>query len=280
MKLFLRFLLSVGWLMVGVAQTGAQTRTLIRAHAHNDYAHTRPLFDALDAHFGSIEADVFLVDGKLLVGHERKALSPEKTLEALYLEPLRRRIVANAGSVYGDGVGVTLLIDVKTEAGATYAALHQILAGYAQILTRYENGKVKPGAIIVIVSGNRARAAMEQAAVRFAAMDGRLEDLEAPLSAISLIPLVSDTWAKLSSWRGDGPLPELDREKNRTRAQQAHAQGRRLRLWAAPDTPAAWEILDACGVDLINTDRLKELASYLENTPPSQLSAGLSEIKQ
>jgi hypothetical protein len=167
-------------------------------------------------------------------------------------------------------VGVTLLIDVKTEAGATYAALHQVLAGYAQILTRYENGEVKPGAIAVIISGNRARPAMEQAAVRYAAMDGRLGDLEAPLSAPSLIPLVSDTWAKLSSWRGDGPLPEADREKIKTRVQQAHAQGRRLRLWAAPDTPATWEILDACGVDLINTDRLKELAAYLEKKRPAR----------
>lgn len=268
MKLFLRFLLSAVGLIVGAAQAGAQTRTLTRAHAHNDYAHPRPLFDALAARFGSIEADVFLVDGKLLVAHERKTLTPEKTLEALYLEPLRARIAANRGSVYGDGVGVTLLIDVKTEAAATYAVLHRVLAGYAEMVTRYDNGEVKPGAISVIISGNRARAAMEQATLRYAAMDGRLGDLDAPLSAPSLIPLVSDTWAKLSSWRGDGPFPEADREKIKTRVQQAHAQGRRLRLWAAPDTPAAWEIFDACGVDLINTDRLKELAAYLEKNAP------------
>lgn len=268
MKLFLRFLLSAVGLIVGAAQAGAQTRTLTRAHAHNDYAHPRPLFDALAARFGSIEADVFLVDGKLLVAHERKTLTPEKTLEALYLEPLRARIAANRGSVYGDGVGVTLLIDVKTEAATTYAVLHRVLAGYAEMVTRYDNGEVKPGAISVIISGNRARAAMEQATLRYAAMDGRLGDLAAPLSAPSLIPLVSDTWAKLSSWRGDGPFPEADREKIKTRVQQAHAQGRRLRLWAAPDTPAAWEILDACGVDLINTDRLKELAAYLEKNAP------------
>ena len=42
---------------------------LTNAHAHNDYEHTRPLFDALDQGFNSVEADVFLVDGKLLVGH-------------------------------------------------------------------------------------------------------------------------------------------------------------------------------------------------------------------
>ena len=41
---------------------------LARAHAHNDYLHERPLLDALDHGFTSVEADIFLVDGKLLGG--------------------------------------------------------------------------------------------------------------------------------------------------------------------------------------------------------------------
>ena len=45
-----------------------------RAHAHNDYEHTRPLLDALDCGFGSIEADVHLVDGRLLVAHDAFAV--------------------------------------------------------------------------------------------------------------------------------------------------------------------------------------------------------------
>ena len=35
---------------------------LVRAHAHNDYRHDRPLHDALAHGFTGIEADVFLVD--------------------------------------------------------------------------------------------------------------------------------------------------------------------------------------------------------------------------
>ena len=42
---------------------------LRHAHAHNDYEHKRPLFDALDRGFCSIEADIYLVGGELLVGH-------------------------------------------------------------------------------------------------------------------------------------------------------------------------------------------------------------------
>ena len=45
-------------------------RALPAAHAHNDYLHKRPLLDALAQGFCSVEADIFLVDGALLVAHE------------------------------------------------------------------------------------------------------------------------------------------------------------------------------------------------------------------
>ncbi|HOK78354.1 MAG TPA: hypothetical protein PLW35_11615, partial [Verrucomicrobiota bacterium] len=68
---------------------------LARAHAHNDYEHARPLLDALECGFCSFEADVHLVDGELLVAHDRIRTRPERTLTALYLEPLRRRVLEN-----------------------------------------------------------------------------------------------------------------------------------------------------------------------------------------
>src|SRR6266852_3381345 len=88
---------------------------LRRAHAHNDYEHQRPLFDALERGFCSVEADVYLVDGQLQVAHTRQDLKPERTLEKLYLDPLRQRIRANGGSVYPGGPAIYLLVDVKTE---------------------------------------------------------------------------------------------------------------------------------------------------------------------
>src|SRR5215210_7907450 len=54
---------------------------LPRAHAHNDYEHARPLLDALDRGFGSVEADIFLVDGALLVAHARDSVRADRTLE-------------------------------------------------------------------------------------------------------------------------------------------------------------------------------------------------------
>ena len=79
---------------VAFAQTSSREESLhplIHAHAHNDYEHTHPLFDALDHGFASVEADIHLVDGQLLVAHSRSEVNPERTLQALYLDPLRAR---------------------------------------------------------------------------------------------------------------------------------------------------------------------------------------------
>lgn len=239
---------------------------LIRAHAHNDYEHPRPLLDALDCGFGSIEADVHLVDGVLLVGHDAMDLKPSRTLETLYLAPLRERVRANGGRVYAGGPTIILLVDVKTEAAATYAALDGVLQRYAAMLTRFADGKVEPGAITVIVSGNRARAAMAAQTVRYAAMDGRIEDLAAPTGKPAdpqLVPLVSDNWAKVFGGKWAEPMPPEVAAKLKVLVDAAHARGQRIRFWNTPDTPAAWSALRGAGVDLINTDRLTELRDFL-----------------
>ena len=109
---------------------------LQRAHAHNDYYHSRPLLDALSHGFCSVEADIFLVEDQLLVGHYATELRKERTLESLYLEPLRKRTIENRGRVYRDGPPFTLLIDIKSSGPETYAVLRQQLASYRDILTR------------------------------------------------------------------------------------------------------------------------------------------------
>jgi len=68
------------------------------AHSHNDYEQPMPFRHAFDRGFRSIEADVWLVDGRLLVAHDRRDALPERTLAALYLDPLR---AGSTGRVVG-----------------------------------------------------------------------------------------------------------------------------------------------------------------------------------
>ena len=130
---------------------------LTRVHAHNDYEHKRPLVDALEHGFCSVEADIHLVDGKLLVAHNRSQVKPDRTLQALYLEPLRQRVKKNGGHVYPNGPEVTLLIDVKGDWHTTYPVLRDSLKEYADVLTTFEGGVKKTNAIIAIVTGNRSK---------------------------------------------------------------------------------------------------------------------------
>jgi hypothetical protein len=242
----------------------AAQRVHVNAHAHNDYLHTRPLLDALDQGFGSIEADIFLVEGRLLVAHSILELRKERTLEDLYLKPLATRCDANQGRVYPEGPELQLLIDFKSDANPTYQALNELLVRYAKLLTRLEQGEVKPGAIRVIVSGNRPIETMSSQQTRLMFLDGRMNDLiEKP--PVELVPLVSDQWSKHFKWQGNGEMPAEEQKKLNDIVRQTHEQQRLLRFWGAPDNQNTWKQLLAARVDLINTDKLAELAEFLNS---------------
>ena len=240
---------------------------LLNAHAHNDYLHPRPLHDALQWGFTSVEADVFLVDDQLLVAHYLVDVQPARTLSALYLAPLRERIHHYGGRVYRGGPQFWLLIDIKSGAEETYEALRKELEQYADILVTYGPAGGKQGPVAVIISGNRPRTTMENEDFRYAAYDGRLEDLGSGAPA-DFMPLISDKWSVFFTWTGAGPMPADEREQLASIVAQAHGGGRRVRFWATPDNPGAardsiWHALLAAEVDLINTDDLEGLQRFL-----------------
>ncbi|MGW0767573.1 phosphatidylinositol-specific phospholipase C/glycerophosphodiester phosphodiesterase family protein [Streptomyces sp. NPDC002676] len=248
-------------------------RPLWNAHAHNDYEHPRPLFDALDHRFGSVEADIFLVGDQLLVAHEAGELDPKRTLESLYLEPLCAVVKANQGSVYrGWRRPVQLLIDIKTEGSSTYVELDRHLCRYPHLFTTYANGRVHPGPLTAVISGDRAaRIPMEAQTERRAFYDGRLADLGSAAPA-SFISLISDNWTNNFTWLGNGPFPDAERQKLRAITAQAHARGQQVRFWATPDLAgpardALWTELLAGGVDYLNTDDLAGLEAFLDAHP-------------
>lgn len=241
---------------------GAEPEPLVQAHAHNDYEHDRPLIDALSHGFCSVEADIFLVDGQLLVAHNLIDVTPQRTLQSLYLDPLRKQIRRNRGRVYKNGPVFWLLIDVKSDGSSTFAALHEVLADYRDIIATVNDGQTSDGPVRVVVSGNRDQAAIKAANPRYAGIDGRIGDLDSDKSR-QLLPWISDNWGRHFRWRGSGEFSAAERAKLKAWVDQTHAQGRLLRLWATPDQPEAWQVLHQAGVDLINTDDLAGLQQFL-----------------
>jgi len=236
-----------------------QVKVLEQAHAHNDYEHPRPLFDALSYSFTSVEADVHLIRNELYVAHATPIPNKAKTLAQLYLDPLDSLIKLNDGWVYKHSESpFYLMIDIKTNGEETYKKLIEVLNPYHDILT-----KDKPP-LIIIISGNRPVETIVRDKRHWVALDGRPYELGKGYDN-KIMPIVSIDFKSLSSWKGKGDISTEDLNKITSLAQQVHQERKRLRLWAIPDEPLAWETLLNAGVDLINTDRLEELSNFINN---------------
>lgn len=235
-----------------------------QAHAHNDYHHPRPLLDAMSHGFCSVEADVFAIDGELLVAHDRVDAKPGRTLQKLYLDPLRAAVRANGGRVYKSVPTFTLLIDFKSAAEPTYQVLRDLLADYRDILVRQQDGRELPGPVSIVISGNRPFDLIAADEQRMVGIDGRLKDLDSDMSA-DLMPLISDNWMLHFRWDGTGEMPAAERVKLRQAVKKAHDAGRRIRFWATPENEMVWNELAAAGVDHINTDQLARLEEFLRS---------------
>lgn len=252
-------------LILYLLSTSAYTQTpMPNAHAHNDYEHKRPLLDALEQGFTSVEADVWLIKGQLYVYHDLpERPSENRRLEELYLKPLLNRVTENQGNVYpGYTDTFYLMIDFKSEAVSTYEALLPLLKKYHTILDPL--GKREEAAVKVFISGNRPVVQLLEATSPMAALDGRPEDLGKGISTTRM-PVVSQSIRKFTNWRGGQAMNKADQKKISAFIEAAHSEGKKVRFWANPDTEEGWQMLLDLGVDFINTDRLKELSTFLKN---------------
>jgi hypothetical protein len=193
---------------------------------------------------------------------------PERTLQALYLNPLRERIQKNGGRVYPGGPEVTLLIDLKTQWQEIYPALRGVLQQYRDVLVSFHDGIRTTNAILAIITGDRSKTMFDGENLRYAALDGELVDLQSGKSA-DFIPWISGNWHQTFGWRGTGQIPNDERLRLKHIVAQAHEQGRKVRFWGAPDQPVFWRELLADNVDLINTDNLAGAQKFvLESDVP------------
>ncbi|KAL8930570.1 MAG: hypothetical protein Q9208_000440 [Pyrenodesmia sp. 3 TL-2023] len=143
----------------------------IPLHSHNDYWRRVPLYSAVEVGCISVEADVWLFDEQLYVGHSLASLTPNRTLASLYVDPLVR-ILENQnpatrfhpqGNSTHHGVfdtdpeqSLTLLIDFKTSGTVLFphivSALEPLRSrGY---LSHRNGSAIVSRPIIVVGTGN------------------------------------------------------------------------------------------------------------------------------
>jgi hypothetical protein len=243
----------------------AQVRPLPEAHAHNDYWHIRPLHQALAQGFMSVEADVHLLRGDLLVNHEAVFTRRGRTLEKLYLKPLYELAKSNGfTSVFPNGPEeFVLYIDIKQGCPNICDTLIAQLRKYEEMLTVWDHGQKRTRAVSIIIGACGREAEWLAAPRRWFYFEGNFGALGNPLGP-EVIPRLSGSLRGQTKWRGNGPMDPDELLRLRKTIASAHAEGRQVRFWGATNRQKVWELLLNEGADIINVDRLRRFRRFME----------------
>lgn len=243
----MKFALSVIIGLFAFANLWAQNT--ISGHSHNDYEQKRPLSTAFEAKMGSIEADVHLVNHNLYVAHDADEINPSNALDNLYLKPLAKMVRKKKA------YPMVLLIDIKSRADSTLDEIIKQIAHYSTFIKA--NSPIQ-----FVISGNRPNPEKWSSYPRFIQFDGRPSENYTP-EQWQRIGMVSESFGKYSKL-GQKDIPQETFVKMKTTVDAVHAQNKKIRFWATPDSKDVWQALAKMGVDFINTDRPTALRIFLE----------------
>ncbi|KAI0835322.1 hypothetical protein F5Y06DRAFT_276657 [Hypoxylon sp. FL0890] len=263
----------------------------IPCHSHNDYWRKVPLFSALHAGCIGVEADVWLFDDdpELYVGHDTAALTPNRTFQSLYVNPLvdllnrtnpktelyneTRRGVFD----YDPEQTVILLVDFKTDGAKTWP---HVLAQLEPLrsrgwLTYFKDGAIHQRQVTVVGTGNTPfDLVVENSTYRDVFFDAPLAEMwEDPDASDLASPEETTTYDETNSVYASTSFGETvghvftgfsDDQIRKIRGQikGAHKRGLKVRYWDTPGWPIGvrnnvWHTLMEEGADILNVDDLK-----------------------
>lgn len=251
---FRHLLLALALTCCGVA--AAQPPVLI--HSHNDYAQRVPFYQAYAQQVSSIEADVFLHDGQLLVGHDVEDLRADMTFEALYVEPIVTLFARNGGRAFRDSdQTLQLMVELKSETDPTLRAVAALLGRWPEVF----DPEVNPAAVRVAVTGRVPAPEAFDRYPRFLGFDGAWDADYTP-EQLERIALISTNFRDFSQWNGKGTIIPAEKERLEQVIDRAHEQGKPVRFWNAPEGTTVYYTFYDMGIDYINTDNPEVCAAF------------------
>ena len=185
----------------------------IRCHSHNDYWRHVPLYSAIEAGCIGVEADIWLFQEELFVGHSVASLTPNRTLNSLYIHPILeilskqnpKTTLLPEGDHQLHGVfdtepeqSLILLIDFKTAGAGLWPFFQSALDPLRRenYLTRANGTRIVPGPITVVGTGNTPFDLVnsdESNPHHDIFFDAPLADMYEPLESESHMPATEDT---------------------------------------------------------------------------------------
>jgi hypothetical protein len=244
-------------------------------HSHNDYLQKRPLYEAVELGYGSIEIDICLTGKKeLKVAHIPWFLSGKKEVDELYFAPIVKMIEEkDARFTYSKEFPLNLLIDFKKNADSTYKYLKPVLIKYAKYITRYKNGTVIYQAPLVInITGNQPWKALMADSITYALMDGPIwltdsgiqhkgfKDIDT--NRLKYMGRVANDWQSLMAFKKHFKTEEDFFSSVKSNLQQYHQHGLTTRFHGVPNNEKAWAFIDQCGAYWFNVDELKRFKDF------------------
>ena len=234
----------------------AQPPVLI--HSHNDYAQRVPFYQAYAQQVSSIEADVFLHDGQLLVGHDVEDLRADMTFEALYVEPIVTLFARNGGRAFRDSdQTLQLMVELKSETDPTLRAVAALLGRWPEVF----DPEVNPAAVRVAVTGRVPVPEAFDRYPRFLGFDGAWDAGYTP-AQLERIALISTNFRDFSQWNGKGTIIPAEKARIEQVINRAHELGKPVRFWNAPEGTTVYYTFYDMGIDYINTDKPEVCAAF------------------
>jgi alkaline phosphatase len=255
-----RFFSTMLLLLIVLISSYAQYSTL-NAHSHNDYEQNIPFFLAYNTHFGSIEADIWAVNGDLFVAHNKSDIKSQRSLDSLYIQPIVGLFRRNGGKAWNDYPSTfQLMIDLKTAVEPTLSLLVEKLKKYPDVFDSYQH----KDAIRIVITGNRPEPSGFIKYPLFIWFDGNV-NLKYDDQQLKRVALYSENLAEITKWKGKEVIQEKEKIRLKQVIDSVHGLNKKIRFWNAPDDAFAWKTLVNLKVDYLNTDHIQELSDYLQN---------------
>ncbi|KAI5475683.1 hypothetical protein MNV49_001058 [Pseudohyphozyma bogoriensis] len=247
------------------------------------YLRAVPLLTGLAVGVTSTEADLWLIDGELFVGHTRDSLTPNRTLASMYLDPIMEILaMQNPSSPYVDAntttvngiydsdpsISLQLILDYKSNGTLLHPYVLSALEPLRSknYLTTYSTltNTTTWGPITIVASGNSPDAldqiiAQEPRDVFFDAPLGKLRGVE---YGKEVAPLASGSFKKLVGWSGAYRVLNGTRAVIASQLAEARELGIKVRYW---DTPGIATGLHQGWADTAALNFLRASSSF---TPP------------
>lgn len=248
----------------------------VPCHSHNDYWRKVPLFSALQAGCIGVEADVWLVEDELYVGHSTSSLTSNRTLKNLYINPLLDILTRQnpttkfhpdqdspPNGVFDTNSAQTLvlLIDFKSDGPTLWPHVYAQLAPLRQAsyLTTYDGTSITKRPVTVVATGKAPFDLLtSNSSHRDIFFDAPLDRMtaggpssnpkspqatsgNAPLLAASYYNATNSYYASTSFSSSIGAvwsnISSAQLEQLRAQIRGAHAQGLKARYWETPAWP-------------------------------------------